>query len=437
MKQKKIVLIGAGSAEFTQGLIADLIQAQNKGNTSWHLGLVDTDAEALETARLLSERMIRERDADIQISFSTDRRDILPEADVVVCTVAVGKRKAWEADVFIPRKYGIYQPVGDTVMVGGISRAMRMIPAMMDIARDVERMCPDAWFFNYSNPMSAICMAIREYTGAKVVGLCHGVNHTQQYLSRCAGLDEAQTTAKAVGLNHLTFVYDFRYKGKDMWPILEERLNESDNENFTENPFAWEMFKTYSAFPAPGDRHITEFFADRFPHGNYYGKTLGVDTFSFEKTIEQGDNTYEIMKKIANGNRPITEDLFKRSSGEHEQLMDIIDSLDNDKGLIYSANMPNNGAVPNLPSQALLEMPAIASARGFYPLRISDFPDGLAALLMKHIGILELTVQAAIKGNKQLFVEAVLAGGYMSNKEQVVEMVDELIQAHKQYLPQF
>ena len=168
----KMVLIGAGSAMFTRGLVADMILAEEMG--PWELGLVDIDPEALEVATKLSEHMIKTRGAPIKVQASTDRRDVLPGADVVVCTIGVGGRRAWEDDVFIPRKYGIYQPVGDSVMPGGISRAQRMIPAMVDIARDVKALCPGAWFFNYGNPMTANCTAVRKATGLNMVGLCHG-----------------------------------------------------------------------------------------------------------------------------------------------------------------------------------------------------------------------------------------------------------------------
>ena len=138
MRRRRIVIIGAGSAVFTQGLVADLILT----GRPWHLSLVDIDAGALAAAAGLSRRMVQEREADIAIDASQDRRELLPGADAVVTTIGVGGRRAWEADVFIPRRYGIFQPVGDTVMPGGISRALRMVPAMVDIARDVMAICP-------------------------------------------------------------------------------------------------------------------------------------------------------------------------------------------------------------------------------------------------------------------------------------------------------
>ena len=239
----KMVLIGAGSAMFTRGLVADMIQATDMG--SWELGLVDIDPQALEVAAKLSEHMIKVRGAPISVQASTDRRDVLLEADVVVCTVGVGGRRAWEDDVFIPRKYGIYQPVGDSVMPGGVSRAQRMIPAMVDIARDVKALCSDAWFFNYSNPMTANCAAVRKATGLNMVGLCHGTFHVQRQLASYVDIPPDEATALFIGLNHLTFIFDLRWQGQDLWPLIREKIAReratppAEGSFYTENPFSW------------------------------------------------------------------------------------------------------------------------------------------------------------------------------------------------------
>src|SRR5690606_27701369 len=178
----------------------------------------------LQVAHGVVQRMLAVRPGQVTVHATMDRRAALPWADVVVSTFGVGGRRAWEQDVFIPRKYGIFQPVGDTVMPGGISRAMRMIPAMVEIARDIAKHCPNAFFFNYANPMTVNCMAIRKVTGFPVVGLCHGVNHMEGYLAEFAGLEREKVTSLAVGLNHLTFIYDFRYDGEDAWPMVQEKL---------------------------------------------------------------------------------------------------------------------------------------------------------------------------------------------------------------------
>ncbi len=453
---KKLVLIGAGSAMFTQGLVADMILSPDLG--PWELGLVDIDPQALETAAGLCRRMVEAKGAEITLTASTNRRELLPGADVVVTTIGVGGRRAWEADVFIPRKYGIYQPVGDSVMPGGISRAMRMIPALVEIARDVQALCPGAWFFNYANPMTANCWAIRRATGVPVVGLCHGVFHVERELATFIGAPPEEVTSLYAGLNHLTFIFDLRWKGRDAWPLVRARLAQERGEPFdsealaarfpemgapggafraADNPFSWSLFETYGAYPAVNDRHVVEFFPERFPGGRYYGKTLGVDAFSFEATIAWGDRIYEDMRAQALGEKPLDAAIFERAEGEHEQLLNILRSIERDERRIFSANLPNNGAVPNLPADAILELPAVATARGLRPFQLPDFPDTLAAIIVRKLAATRLTVEAALTGDRGLFVEALLADGAVTDPEAARKMGEELLEAHRQYLPNF
>ena len=439
MTRRKIVLIGAGSAMFTQGLVADLILT----GQPWSLALVDIDPGALAVAEGLSRRMVAARDADITVAGSLERRDLLAGADVVVTTIGVGSRRAWEADVFIPRKYGIFQPVGDTVMAGGISRALRMIPAMVAIAADVIRLCPQALFVNYANPMTANCWAVRRATGADVIGLCHGVFHVQRELAEFIGAAPEEITCQGVGLNHFTWIYDLRWNGADAWPLVREKLaaeargEPTGKRRAADNPFCWSLFAAYGAYPAVNDRHVTEFFPERFPGGAYYGKTLGVDAYSFERTIAHGDEIYERMAAQAAGEVPLDDAVFRRAAGEHEQLLDILDSIAGDKRKTYSANLPNRGAVPALPPDAVLELTAAATARGLQPLLVPDFPPILAAPLIRKIAAVELTVEAALTGSRALFVEALLADGCVSDPAVAGRLADDLLAAHREHLPQF
>ncbi|MBN1579821.1 MAG: hypothetical protein JXA89_03900 [Anaerolineae bacterium] len=446
----KIVLIGAGSAMFTRGLVADLIASSP--STAWQLGLVDTDPVALQTANGLVRRMVETKEAGMAVTASTDRCDVLPGADVVVITIGVGGRRAWEADVFIPRQYGIYQPVGDTAMPGGISRALRMIPAMVDIARDVERLCPDALFFNYSNPMTANCWAVRKATGVPVVGLCHGTFHVTRQLAEFAGLPPARVTSLFAGLNHLTFIFDLRHDGRDLWPGVRARLAREartpDAQAVSDapfgrgfrafdNPFSWSLFDTYGAYPSANDRHVTEFFPERFPGGRYYGKTLGVDVFSFEKTIEAGDRIYAAMREQALGQAPLDERIFERAEGEHEQLLDILDSIWHDRRKIFAVNLPNRNAVPDLPADAVLELPATATGSGLRAMQLADFSDTTAAVLARKIPAIRLTVEAALTGRRDLVVEALLADGAVTDADTAVKLAEALLNAHQPYLGQF
>ncbi len=432
----KLVLIGAGSAVFTKGLVADMIQTTDLA--PWTLGLVDIDPEALETATGLCRRMVDATGADIAIEASTDRTEILPGADVVVSTIGVGGRRAWEADVVIPRQYGIYQPVGDTVMPGGISRAMRMIPALVAIAEDVKALCPDAWFFNYSNPMAANCWAVREATGVPVVGLCHGTHDVSRDLARFVGAPPEETTTLYAGLNHLTFIFDLRWQGRDMWPVARERLDETPMPEFAaDNPFSWSLFEAYGAYPSANDRHVTEFFPERFLGGAYGEQILGMDAYSFEDTIARGDQAYARMREQALGEAPLEDWLLARSRGEHEQLMEILRSIRNDRRGVFAVNVPNRGVVSNLPDGAVLEVPAVATATGLRPVQIADFPDTLAAIITRKVAAIRLTVSAALVGDRTLFVEALLADGAVTDRETAEALAADLLEAHRPYLPNF
>jgi alpha-galactosidase len=454
-QRKKIILIGAGSASFTQGLVADLILT----GKPWQLGLVDINPEALQTAEGLTRRMIQLKEADIQMEASTDRRDLLPGADVVVTTISVGGRRAWEADVFIPRTYGIYQPVGDTVMPGGISRALRMVPALVEIAKDLLQLCPQAYFFNYANPMTVNCWALHKATGINVVGLCHGVHDVQRELAHFLGVPPNEMTALAVGVNHFTWIYDLRWQGEDAWPLVRARIAEERGQTVADpqlrqklhslgskaagapmaahNPFAWSLFERYGAYPAVNDRHVVEFFPERFPQGSYYGKQLGVDAFSFEGTIAGGDQQMAAMQARAAGAEAVDEKYFHRAEGEHEQLIEILAALQHDTRQLFSVNLPNRGAVAALPAEAVLELPAVATARGFHALQVSDLPAPLLAPLQRRLAAHALTVEAALSGSRSLFVEALLADGAVSDAATAGKLADELLHAQAAHLPQF
>ena len=360
MERKKIVLIGAGSAVFTKGLIADFIKA---GFGSWEIALCDINPEILREVEKLAKKMVEQKGADIIISASTERKDLLPGADFVVTTIAVGGRRAWEQDVLIPRKYGIYQPVGDSIMPGGISRAQRMIPVMIDIAKDVEKYCPDAYFFN-------------------------------------------------------------------------SQLDDTEIPHFMDNPLSWELYERLGGLPAVVDRHASEFFPERFPHGQFYTRTLGIDAFPIEEVIARGEKTYHDM--LSQGDEvKVDEKLFERSVGEHEQLVEMIHSLIYDERKCFSVNIPNEGAVPGLPNDAVLELPGIATATGFRPLTVSDFPLPLKAIIEKRLAPVELTVQAALTGNRTYWEEAMMLDGAVTDYDTAAKLVDDFLEEFGQYLPQY
>jgi alpha-galactosidase len=451
----KLVLIGAGSTVFTQRLVADIILSGQADR--WELALVDIDPVTLDAVDRLVRKMMDFKGVKFPLVSSTDRRDVLTGADFVVTTIAVGGRRSWELDVQIPRRHGIYQPVGDTMMPGGISRAMRMIPQMVAIAEDVKDLCPDAYFFNYSNPMTSVCRAIRLKTGVPVVGLCHGVHWVEGVLERFLGKEEGSITSFGVGLNHLTFLTDIRYDGQDAMPMLKAKAAEqrplleqeirdkADWPNavtgraprYSDDPLAWSLFERYGVFPVAMDRHITEFYPERFPHGLYHGRTLGVDAFSIDGRIALGDTWFDEMLAVARSPDPLPDSYFHNVPGESEQLFEIMQSLTLDQRNVFSVNMPNHGAVPGLPWDAVLEMPASAGGPGLMPLQSKPLPPALTAKLLSKIAAIEVTVEAALTGSFDLFVEALLTDGSVTDPDAAAALANDLIEAHKAHLPLF
>lgn len=455
-ERRKIVLIGAGSAVFTKGLIADFIQS---GWGEWEIALCDINPEILASITRLARKMVEQKHAEnINITSSTDRCELLPGADFVVTTIAVGGRHAWEQDVKIPRKYGIYQPVGDSIMPGGIARAQRMIPAMIEIAKDVERLCPKAYFFNYSNPMTAIVTAVRRATNVKLVGLCHGVIYGEKYLAKMLGVDVKRLTTIGVGLNHLTWLYDIRVDGRDVKPELLKIVERQKKEHETnphvynffnpqledkeiphhmDNPFSWELFERYGGIPAVVDRHAVEFFPERFPKGAYYGHTLGIDAFPIDDVIARGENTYQKMLSQGEIEGEVEPELFARASGEHEQLVEMIKSLILDERKVFSVNIPNNGAVEGIPDDAVLELPGVATALGFSSMHINQFGGTMKDIIIKRLASVDATVEAALKGDRKLWADALLLDGAVTDVKTAEALVEEFYEEYKDVLPQY
>ena len=440
---ERIVLIGAGSAVFTAGLIADLIRLGQRADVA----LVDPNPGALNVAIHLAQKMIAASGAPLTLRAALDRRDVLPGATAVICTVGVGGRRAWEQDVFVPRRYGIYAPVGDTVGPGGSSRALRMIPAMVDIARDVLDLAPDALFFNYGNPMAPVCRAMRKATGAPVVGLCHGVMETARYLARALDVDVADLRYMATGINHLTWFTQVAVGEEDAMPRLRaiavERAAEapaalpagdSPYESPEDNPFTWRLMHWFGAFPAVLDRHVTEFFPQFFRDGSFWHKRLGVDAFSFEGTIADGDETFAEMSAVALSDDPLPAEYLAQFGGEHEQVMDIIRAVRTDSGLVVSANLPNAGQAPSLPQDVIVEGPARVDRHGVTALPQPALPAAITGSLATRYQWVETIVESALERSRDKFVQALVLDGAVSSIDQAAALADDLLAAQARYL---
>lgn len=442
---EKIVIIGAGGRGFSEAVIADLIRMQ----WACELVLVDIDPEALDVIERLATRMLAERPAPITIQATCDRREALPDATVVIVTINVGGRGAWTQDVLIPREFGIYAPVGDTVGPGGASRGLRMIPVVVDIARDVVEQAPDVLFINYANPMAPICRAVRRETGLAAIGLCHGIiGDGVKHLSRMLQVPMASIQHRAAGYNHLTWFTELRIDGQDATPMLKafaaehvaralRAVDEQSGIDPRDAVFSWQLFQVFGHFPCVLDRHVTEFFPQFFADGTYYGRTLGVDAFSFEGTIASGDGEYATMRDRAYSDAPLGDGYFAWLEREHELVMDIVADIRGDARGVYYANLPNTGQIPNLPEGVIVESLAVADAFGIRAIAQDPLPASILGTLERWYRWAETVIDAALTGDRNAFIQALILDGSCDSMATATALADALLTAQAAHLPRF
>ena len=432
---KKIVLLGVGSTHFTK----DLVESLMLGGGDWDLRMVDIDANCLDIALNLGLKLNEHYKTGIKISGSTDRLDVLEGADVVVSTIGVGGRKAWAQDVYMFREFNIHQSTGDTFGAGGISRAIRTIPVLLEVARDVERLCPDALFVNFTNPMSVNCWALNKYSKVKTIGLCYGVTYYQNVLAHLIGVPFKETWTKAVGVNHFTWITDFTHNGKDAWPRVREALA-ADPSKRAGNVYTWELFDTFGAFPTVGDGHVCEFMPLMQAQGAYYGNTFGD---KFEDYQAYWDGVFANMSDQAYGNKAL--EIRKDPSAEsgvvfrdEALFMDVINAaLFNGTPVERTVNLPNNGVIPNLPNDAILEVTTLVNSAGFHPYNYGPLPPGLNAILQRVTSSHALTVEAAVSGDPNLVIQALLTDNIAPTRAIANKIADKIFEIHKPYLTHF
>ena len=437
--KKIIVILGAGSTYFTKGIVESLCR---KGG-EWELRLCDIDEQCLDIAVNLSKRMVDVYEAPITVKGDTDRLKLLPGAQAVVCTIGVGGRKAWAKDIFMFYDYGIYQVTGDTYGAGGVSRALRTIPALVAIAKDMEKICPDAILYNFTNPMGASIWALAQETKINTVGLCYGVAWYQYKLAEIIGVPFEETWSRAIGANHFTWITDFEYRGKDAWPMVYDYMRKNkDSEEIKKQPYTWELFEVFGAFPCVGDGHICEFIPGFQGKGAYYGKTFGIDTGGtvIKDYLDSWDRVFDEMADQAYGRKPLKTIAYNEAGQtfrDEDLFIDVLNASFGQSQIERTINLPNFGHAPGLPLGAALESTAIINGSGFHPLNYREIPPGIRAILMRILGAQALTVEAALKGDRRLVVQAFMADLTAIYKCDAEKLTDRILLEHKEYLPHF
>lgn len=446
----KIVFVGGGSYGWTPTLAGDLFQRE--GLRGSNLVLVDINPEAAEDLKAYCEMMVKQLDCDWTITI-TELEDALQGADYVCVSIGTGGFEAMHNDYTIPEKYGIYHCVGDTVGPGGISRSLRHIPVFLDIARKMEEICPDAWMIHVTNPLSQITRAVLLETSIKCVGLCHNYSGTIATLANYLDAKSEDIHAVSVGVNHYTWLKDITCKGKpvDRELSLEGYIKHylsKDGQAFTntiddeitqaligktmEYYLNFELYDRFGYFPVGSSNHVVE----NFP---YYCNSL--ETLEKHHVRRKGvlprrqmlrDQQVDKVKQIIAGKMELPQPKLS-----NEGLSVIIESLHTGKPARCIVAMPNQGQISNLPEDVIVETWAEINGSGIFPLASGEVPQPLAGSMLNIIDEQETTVKAAITGDRQLVVHAMAISPMVQNKDTVDELVDELLEANKEYLPQF
>ena len=461
----KIVVIGAGSAIFGLGALSTMMQCKDLHGS--HLALCDINGDALKTIGALAHKMNAAWSADMTITSSTDRRDLLADADFVIVSIQVGQREdVWEQDWRIPLQHGVRQPYAENGGPGSFAHMARSIPVMLDMARDMEALCPDAYMLNLVNPLIRLTTAIHRYTNVKVIGLCHQLLwayamagavlsdrfsikvpdgfhvHTDaenmQYFIPVAREAVKVLDIKSAGINHFSWVYEIRDKqtGEDLYPELRDKWF-NDYPDF--EPLSREIFSIYGMMPTAGDSHLCEF--------------LQVVSDPITKPWEK----YDLKLQSWQGNR-------KRRATRVQLAQDIVAGLEDvnilrnvwglemlDEGISemitavhynrqhyhQQLNIPNQGFIPNLPDNAIVEVPGIISAMGFQGVNFPALPEPIAELCRRELALSELYVQAAVEGDQQKALQAMLMDPMIRDIDVARNILDDLLQEFAEYLPQF
>ncbi len=453
----KITIIGGGSYQWAPKLVIDL--ANMPSLEAAEVVLCDIDPAPLPRMVELVEHIAASRGIPMSVRATTNRREALPGSDYVVVNISTGGFASMRHDIEIPERYGLRQPVGDSVGPGGINRALRNIPVLIDIARDMADLCPDAWLCNITNPMTTLCRAVTRETDVKTVGLCHEVTGTRFSLSLLLGARFADLNLDVVGVNHFPVITRLDVAGADGFAMLRDLLADeklvqepvfldvpegSDVSDLIGGP-EWtkaalleqhqlklELFRRFGVLPAAGDRHLSEFMPGFITEQSGWGARWGVKLTSIaDRELGQAAHMADFEALLA------SDEISHAPSGE--MLAPLIDSILRNVPRHLPLNIPNTGQCPDLPLDAVVESMCTVDGDGIRGGDPVVAPAGLAEQIRRVVAAQELTVAAAVSGDRELVLEAMLADPLAGRGDfgQLVEMTDELVDATRAWLPQF
>jgi len=423
----RFVFIGAGSSVFTMRLVGDLLA--EPCIAGGEIALVDVDPAALNLAEQGVSMLVKHRKKPFTVSMHTDFRAALPGADFVFLTFAVGGIAAWKRDIATCTRYGINQSVGDTIGPGAIIRILRTIPVTLSIAHEMEKHCPGAYIINYTNPEGAQCLAIEKHSGIRSFGLCHGTPDTAMDLAReVFRVPPERFSYEAAGMNHLTWFTAMRIDGKDVYPELPEALLQSGFAK--KEPISYDLLRIFGLYPAPGDRHVSEFFSAFLRDGvmnarNYTWKNN--DFVAIDAWRDEGE------QKLRGALAGEGLDDFLKGSGE--TATHFIRALATGKTAMEMANVINRGYIPGLSQDIIVEVPVFVDQFGIKPQTMEALPEGIAAKCEALGREYNLLVDAALSCDRQKALQAMYLDPLCANCDDPEGLLDALLQENQHLLP--
>jgi len=382
----------------------------------------------------------------VELVSTTNQQEALEDADYVILTITVGGFDTMQHDLEIPYKYGIYQSVGDTVGPGGLSRALRSLPVVLDIAKDMAKLCPRAWLINITNPMTTITRVVSKRSSSRCIGLCHELFGTMRRLQKLFGLTNwrKEITVTAGGVNHFVWILDMRINGRDGFEMLRQYLSDAERLKerkgrtpdvsplFTTDALKFELFKTYGYLPAAGDRHIAEFFPYFLGAEVNKGADFGVRLTTIDTRRDKwSPRDQQRVRDLIAGR----EKLSKEKS--QEAVSNVIASLAGGIPLIEIMNLPNRGQIDNLPREAVVETLGCVRQDTAQGLAIGNLSEPILGWVQGHVVNQEMTVEAALDGDRKLALQVLLNNPMTCNFREAGKMLDELLEANRKYLPRF
>jgi alpha-galactosidase/6-phospho-beta-glucosidase family protein len=436
----KIAFIGGGSVQWTTMLVTDM--AMNPALAGAELVLHDIDADALALMTRASRRVVEQLDGKMTIAAAADRGEALRDANFVILCVAVGGLGAMRQDLAIPERYGIIHAVGDTVGPAGLIRGLRHIPFAVQVAREVERLCPDAWLLNLTNPMTTICRGITRATGVRTIGLCHETDlFRRNHLASLFNVPPESIVLEVAGINHLPAILRFRLGDQDGAPALRRWLDQHGPFEFVADHLAephrdvfkdrlavkLSLFEQLGVLFGAGDRHLAEFFPRFLSEASDRGARYGVLLTTIEHRATNARARRAWVERFLNG---------ERAKLEHsaETLAPVMAALAGGPPGRFVVNVPNVGQIDNLPRDAVVECVAEVDSLGVRPVAVGTLAPPLYAAFMPHVAWQELVVEAALTGHRSPARAAMAIDPLVRDPAIVDPMLDELLAANTTFV---